>query len=211
MNRSKLHYITNGHSEKDILEEVASIVDAGCQWIQLRIKDETLNFEAIALKVKDICRGKAVFLVNDKVDIAQRINADGVHLGLEDMPIPTARAILGNTKIIGGTANTLADCLMHQTNGADYIGLGPFRNTVTKKKLSPIIGLSGYQEIMPKSNSKVHIPVVAIGGIMESDIQDLLQTTSVDGIAVSGLISNSNHKRELIGRLHAALELTKQN
>lgn len=205
MNISKLHYITNGHSEKDILEEVISIIDAGCQWIQLRIKDETLDFESIALKVKELCRDKAVFLVNDKVEIAKRIDADGVHLGLEDMSIPAARVILGNDKIIGGTANTLTDCIMHQNNGADYIGLGPYRNTVTKKKLSPILGINGYQLILPKLNCQIQIPVMAIGGIIESDLDELMHCSAVHGIAVSGLLSNAVNKKDLILRLNKLL------
>jgi len=209
MNISKLHYITNGHSEKDILEEVTSVVDAGCQWIQLRIKDETLNFESIALKVKEICRDKTAFLVNDKVEIAKRIDADGVHLGLEDMLIPQARAILGIEKIIGGTANTLTDCIMHQNNGANYIGLGPYRNTVTKKKLSPILGMNGYQSILPKLNCQIEIPVLAIGGIIESDLEELMEKSSVHGIAVSGLISNAVNKKEVILRLNQVLNRSK--
>lgn len=201
----KLQYITNGSSEAEILEEVNAVVDAGCKWVQLRIKNEELDFLTIALKVKDICKNKAVFVINDKVSIAQQVDADGVHLGLEDMSIPDARKILGENKIIGGTANTIEDCLMHQNNGANYIGLGPFRMTVTKAKLSPILGLIGYQNILPKHDGIIKIPVVAIGGLVVKDLKELMGLTAVHGIAVSGLISNSNNKTNLISMIHETI------
>lgn len=206
MNISKLQYITNANSPEGILSEVEAVVSAGCDWVQLRIKDESINFENVARAVQTICEGRAVFIVNDKVDIAKRINADGVHLGLEDMTIPEAREILGANKIIGGTANTLDDCLMHQNNGADYIGLGPFRKTNTKKKLSPVLGIEGYQNIVPKVNNLVNIPVVAIGGIIGEDIKELIKTTAVHGVAVSGLISNAVDKSNLISEINKIVE-----
>lgn len=201
----KLQYITNGVTELEILDEVTTVVDAGCSWIQLRIKDQGLAFENIALQVKEICKNKAVFIVNDRVEIAKRVNADGVHLGLEDQTIPEARIILGKDKIMGGTANTLADCLMHQNNGANYIGLGPYRYTTTKKNLSPFLGLQGFQNILPKLNCLINVPVVAIGGIEKEDIPLLMNETSIYGIAVSGLISKSHNRDELIRQLHYVL------
>ena len=95
------------------------------------------------------------------------INADGVHLGKNDMSIKEARNILGSNYIIGGTANTIEDIINIYQSGADYIGCGPFKFTTTKKKLSPIIGLNGYSNIISNMN-KLHIdiPIVAIGGIV---------------------------------------------
>jgi thiamine-phosphate pyrophosphorylase len=209
MKISKLHYITNGSSEIEILAEVKAVIDAGCNWVQLRIKNKELDFLAIAEKVKAICLNKATFLINDNVDIAQKINVDGVHLGLSDMEIPLARQILGPHKIIGGTANTKANCLMHQKKGADYIGLGPFRTTKTKKKLSPLLGIEGYQAILPSHGSEITIPVLAIGGIQLSDIKGLMNDTGIHGIAVSGLIANTIKKKVIVDSLKEELNKDK--
>lgn len=206
MKISKLQYITQGASEAEILNEIESVLDAGCDWVQLRIKDERVDFLTVAKKASAICEHKAVFIVNDNVEIAKLVNADGVHLGLEDMSIQKARQILGENKIIGGTANTKKDCLQRQNDGADYIGLGPFRMTTTKKKLSPILGLAGYQSILPKNQHEIRIPVLAIGGIGLDDVPLLKHETAVHGIAVSGLIANASSKSNLIAEINSQLE-----
>ena len=206
MKIDRLQYITQGNSEEAILAEVQAVLNAGVNWVQLRIKDDQLDRMKIALKVKVLCAGKATFIINDKVAIAQELNADGVHLGLDDMPILEARKILGIEKIIGGTANTLEDCKERMESGADYIGLGPFRTTTTKKKLSPILGLEGYRHITPKTNGKITIPVVAIGGIELDDIKMLKSETGLYGIAVSGLIAKASDKEALVNEIYKNLE-----
>ncbi|MNE56422.1 Thiamine-phosphate synthase [compost metagenome] len=126
-------------------------------------------------------------------------------MGLTDTKIDEARAILGSTKIIGGTANTFEDIENHVQNGCDYIGLGPFRFTATKEKLSPILGLSGYYEILQKlKKNKIDIPVYAIGGITVRDVSPLMET-GVFGIAVSGIITESDEKEKLIQQLKEKL------
>ncbi len=195
MRISKLQYITNGNSEIEILEEVNAVLNAGVDWVQLRIKDDNLAILSIAEKVKNLCKNKATFILNDHVAIAKSVNADGVHLGLDDMHIQEARKILGKEKIIGGTANTQEDCFNRIKDGANYIGLGPFRHTKTKKKLSPILGINGYQSIL---NNEVTIPVVAIGGITLADMTELKNKTSVHGVALSGLIRSAANKTALV-------------
>ena len=119
-----------------------------------------------------------------------------MHLGKNDMPVDEARRLLGNEKIIGGTANTFEDIECLHRQGADYIGCGPFRFTTTKKNLSPVLGLEGYERIV--SDMKAHgidLPIVAIGGILKSDIADIMQT-GVTGIAVSGGILNAESPAE---------------
>lgn len=206
MKIDSLQYITQGNSEEAILSEVEAVVNAGVNWVQLRIKDDALDRRKIALKVKTLCAGKATFIINDKVAIAQELNADGVHLGLDDMPILEARKILGAEKIIGGTANTLEDCKERMESGADYIGLGPFRITTTKKKLSPILGLDGYRRITPKTQGEITIPIVAIGGIELDDIKALKSETGLHGIAVSGLIAKASDKEALVNEIYKNLE-----
>lgn len=203
----KLQYISQGKTIEEQLYNIHQALDAGCDWIQLRFKDQTAKDTfALAEAVKFLCEEYlANFIVNDNLSLAQQIAADGVHLGLSDMKIDEARAILGSTKIIGGTANTFEDIKNHVKNGCDYIGLGPFRFTNTKEKLSPILGLSGYFEILRQmKKNKIQIPVYAIGGIELNDINPLMET-GIHGIAVSGMITNSDKKKKLIQQLNEKL------
>ena len=204
---NKLQYISQGKTIEQQLYNIHQALDAGCDWIQMRFKNQTAkNSFALAEAVKFLCEEYlANFIVNDNLYLAQQIAADGVHLGLSDMKIDEARAILGSTKIIGGTANTFEDIVNHTKNGCDYIGLGPFRFTNTKEKLSPILGLSGYYEILEKlKKNKIEIPVYAIGGITLKDLNPLIQT-GIHGIAVSGIITKSDEKELLIQQLNEKL------
>ena len=111
-----------------------------------------------------------------------------MHLGKNDMPIREARQLLGPDFIIGGTANTFADVVLHYESTADYIGCGPFRFTTTKQKLAPVLGLDGYRSIVSQMReANINIPIVAIGGITEADIPDIL-ATGITGIALSGTV-----------------------
>ncbi|MEG1026274.1 MAG: thiamine phosphate synthase [Flavobacterium sp.] len=204
---NKLQYISQGKTIEQQLYNIHQALDAGCDWIQMRFKNQTAKDSfALAEAVKFLCEEYlANFIVNDNLYLAQQIAADGVHLGLSDMKIDEARAILGSTKIIGGTANTLEDIVNHTKNGCDYIGLGPFRFTNTKEKLSPILGLSGYYEILEKlKKNKIEIPVYAIGGITLKDLNPLIET-GIHGIAVSGIITKSDEKELLIQQLNEKL------
>ena len=201
---SKIQYITNGASEKEILDEVVAVLDAGIDWVQLRIKDESIDFLRIAKKVKSLCTNKATFIINDKIDITKEVDADGVHLGLEDTPVDEARRLLGSNKIIGGTANTIEQAQMHKDASADYVGMGPYRFTKTKKKLSPILGIEGYATPVA-SKFLANFPVVAIGGILTEDIRILKDKTSVHGVALSGLIKNSENQKELVQEIKEIL------
>ncbi|MCW3462530.1 thiamine phosphate synthase [Chitinophaga nivalis] len=197
---STLHYISQAPHTDNIL----AACDAGCKWIQLRIKHETPeNILPVAAAVKKICdRYQATLIINDHPQIAAAIDASGVHVGLNDMTVAAARAIVGDNKIVGGTANTLADILTHAAHGANYVGVGPFRFTTTKENLSPILGLSGYTAIMQALKEKnIAIPVIAIGGILQEDIPALMQT-GIYGIATSGLITHAANKQPLVADIY---------
>ncbi|HVA99299.1 MAG TPA: thiamine phosphate synthase [Bacteroidia bacterium] len=204
---SKIQYISQGTTVSEQLTNIEKVLDAGCDWIQLRFKNATEN-ELInsAESVKKLCeKYKATFIVNDHVELAKKINADGVHLGLQDTSIKNARAILGSKKIIGGTANTLNDVLKRVEEKCDYIGLGPFAFTITKEKLSPVLGIEGYQKIMNELQKiNISIPIYAIGGIELEDVESIVNT-GVYGIAVSGLITHHNNKRILFEQLNQQL------
>lgn len=182
-----LQFITH---TSDRLEDV---LRGGCRWVQLRMKDATdEEFMEVGAEVRRLCtKYGATFIVDDRVGLVGPLDADGVHLGKNDMAPSEARKILGD-KIIGATANTVEDVERALAEGADYLGIGPFRFTTTKKNLAPVLGLDGYRGIMSR---KIPVPVVAIGGILLDDLRDL-KTTGVTGVAVSGLILNSTNPEE---------------
>lgn len=187
----KIQYISQGDSPEQQLANISKALDAGCKWIQLRYKNKAIEeVRTLAKMVQKICKAyDATFIINDHLQVASEINADGVHLGLDDISVMEAKAVLKN-KIIGGTANTLEDVLQRVNEKCDYIGLGPFRFTTTKEKLSPILGIEGYQEILKElKNRNIDIPIYAIGGIEIEDFEKLEQA-GVYGVAVSGLITH---------------------
>lgn len=186
-----LQYITQDHPRWSHSDLVQMACDAGIKWVQLRMKNATEDeICKEAKKAKTICASYPVKLIlNDHPHLVQELDLDGVHLGLTDMPTDEARTLLGPSKIIGGTANTLAEVLMQINKGVDYVGVGPFRYTTTKKDLSPVLGVDGYELIaLYLRNKKINIPLVAIGGITERDFSRL-QDRGVNAIAVSGLIT----------------------
>jgi len=199
----KLHFITQENEIYTHLRCINAACEAGIKWVQLRIKDKT-DEEILeqAIQAREICdQHKVKLIMNDHPDIARKIGADGVHLGKEDMPVDEARKI-GSKMIIGATANTIEDVVGHVKNGADYIGLGPFRFTGTKKNLSPILGIEGYQKIMSDCAKKgIDIPIIAIGGITTEDIPKLMET-GIHGIAMSGAIANSADMHNEIKRIN---------
>ncbi|WJS96307.1 thiamine phosphate synthase [Flavobacterium johnsoniae] len=204
---NKLQYISQGETIEEQLYNIHQALDAGCNWVQMRFKNHTpKDTFTLAEAVKPLCEEYlANFIVNDDLHLAEQIASDGVHLGLTDTKIDEARAILGTTKIIGGTANTFEDIENHVKNGCDYIGLGPFRFTNTKEKLSPILGLAGYFDILEKvKKNKLQIPVYAIGGITLRDVGPLMET-GIYGIAVSGIITESEEREKLIQQLNEKL------
>ena len=164
---------------------------SGGNWIQLRMKDETESeIEQMATQALSFCmQHEATFIMNDHVHLAAKIGADGVHLGKQDMAPDKAREILGPQAIIGGTANTFEDIKRLVQQGVDYIGLGPFRYTETKKNLSPVLGNAGYQSIFDACKKEgISVPVVAIGGLTPEDFPELFQT-GVYGVALSSYIT----------------------
>jgi thiamine-phosphate pyrophosphorylase len=189
-----LQFIMHHNERYSYIDSAKLVLAGGCRWIQLRMKDAILNERrSAALQIQKLCKEyNATFIIDDDVDLTKEIHADGVHLGLNDMPIDEARRILGKDFIIGGTANTYADIEKHWKTGADYIGCGPFRYTQTKKNLSAILGIDGYRHIIDKvKEHQCPLPIIAIGGITYNDIP-LLMTTGISGIAVSGTILNAS-------------------
>lgn len=186
----RMQFISHFTDQYDYLDSIAMALEGGCRWVQLRMKDATPEeILPIALEAQKLCKAKdATFIIDDHVELVKKIGADGVHLGKLDMPVGEARKILGDSFIIGGTSNTFEDIAMHAAAGADYIGCGPFRFTTTKKNLSPVLGLEGYQTLVAKMKENgLTLPIVAIGGINAADIPAIMRT-GVSGIALSGTV-----------------------
>lgn len=198
LNFFSFQFITHHTDKYTYYQSVEMALQGGCKWIQLRMKDVCpKKVKEIALQVKSLCEVySAVFLLDDYVELCKEIEADGVHLGKQDMSVQKARNILGDNFIIGSTCNTYEDMLAHAGHPVDYIGLGPFRFTKTKVNLSPVLGIEQYQTIIKKCcEIGLSFPVVAIGGITVKDISSLLKT-GVGGVALSGAILQAENPVE---------------
>jgi len=203
----KLQFISNQTNGLSHLESVRIALDAGCRWIQLRIKDQPEDY--VLQKARDakaLCdEYQTKLIINDFPHVAKEVGAYGLHLGLSDMSITEARKIVGPDTIIGGTANTLENILDRIKEGADYVGLGPFQYTSTKQNLSPIVGLEGYQAIIYTLRQLgLSIPVIAIGGISLPDIPEITET-GIHGVAISGSIIRSENPKSLVSLINQIL------
>lgn len=197
MQISRFHYLTQDLPDISHQELAEIACKNGIRWIQLRVKNKPFeDWLQIAKDVKQICNHfQTTLIINDHAEIAKAVDADGVHVGKNDVTVLAARKIVGESKIIGATANTLQDILAHQKNGVHYIGLGPYKFTKTKEKLNPILGLEGYSIIQQSNNSS--IPIIAIGGIQLEDVQPLM-STGIHGVAVSSVINLADDKAKVI-------------
>ena len=193
-----LQFITHRNDRYDEISGTRAVLEGGCRWVQLRMKEaRDEEFLRVGREVERLCRQYgATFLLDDRVHLVAELGADGVHLGKNDMPPSEARQLLPEGKIIGATANTFEDIERAVAEGADYIGLGPFRFTQTKRNLSPILGLDGYRQILTRCRTAgITLPVVAIGGITAADIAGIL-ATGVSGIALSGALLGAQDPSE---------------
>lgn len=187
---SNLQYITQNSCELSHAEQARLMFSKGINWVQIRMKNHSGNeiTQQAKLALEYAKKYDAKLIINDSIEITKNIGAHGVHLGLKDIPVDIARKELGKDFIIGGTANTFEDIKMQITRGADYIGLGPFRFTTTKQKLSPVLGLQGYQNIKNLlDQNNFNVPIVAVGGIEMDDIESL-KSVGIEGVAISGAL-----------------------
>lgn len=176
--------LARGRSHREVIR---AAIAGGATIVQYREKEGTTRQmleEARALR--ELARQAGVpFIVNDRLDIALAVDADGVHIGQDDMPAPLARRLMGPGKIVGVSATNLEEALQAERDGADYIGAGPIFATPTKPDAAPPIGLDGLAEIC----RRVAIPVVAIGGINEENAAAIMKTGAVGAAVVSAIVA----------------------
>ena len=174
-------WLKEGQTLLSVCEDVLS---SGATFLQIREKDlDTNSFEVEAAKLKDLCvRYKVPYVVNDSVEIALAIDADGVHVGQSDIQGRDIRSMIGPDKILGISAGTVEEAIAAENAGADYIGVGAVFGTSTKKNARNLT-----VERLREISSAVSIPVVAIGGINSKNLLEL-SGSGVDGVAVVSAI-----------------------
>ncbi len=202
-----LYFITDKTlSKKNNIEDVRAAIKGGVRIVQYREKN--LSKEGMvreAMKIKEICEENGVlFLINDFVDMALETDADGVHLGMEDMAYEKARGLLGEEKIIGLTIHNKEEALEAEKLGADYVGVSPVYSTKTKKDAGNPMGIENLRRI----KESVKIPCIAIGGINESNMEGVVKT-GVDGLVmISAIVTKDDVEetaRGIIGKIKTFL------
>lgn len=189
-------------AQRDLLSDVAAAIDNGVTTVQLRAKRmETGPFEALAVLLRDICRQRGVpFIINDRIEVALRIGAGGVHLGVHDLAISDARLLAGPGFIIGASPTDAAQAEAARLEGADYVGLGPVYATGSKDDAGVPIGLSGLA-------AQIHaakLPAVGIGGITVENATEVI-LAGADGVAVISAIQRAPDAGAAAAALAAAV------
>lgn len=177
---------------KDFLDSIEQAILGGVTFLQLREKSlSSREFYLVAAKVKEIAtRYRIPFVINDRLDIAIAVDADGLHVGQSDLPVAVARKILGPKKIIGVSAATISEAIEAEKGGADYLGVGAIYPTGTKTDARSV-GLTQLREI----RQSVSIPVVAIGGIKEENTANVMKT-GIEGVSiVSAILAQDDPKQ----------------
>ena len=174
--------LARGRSTFDI---VTAATRGGATIVQLREKDlATRDFIAQAFSIQGFLKTRGIpLIINDRVDIAQAVAADGVHLGQTDMPLEMAKGILGDKMTIGISAESLEDAIAAEKGGADYLGVSPIYATPTKTDTAPALGLEGLRQI----RKAVGLPLVGIGGLNRDNAADVIRN-GADGVAVVSAI-----------------------
>ena len=188
LNDFGLYFITDSRlTKKTVLDDVKSAIKAGVKIIQYREKyAPTKKMVEEALEIKKLCKkNNVLLLINDSIDVALAVDADGVHLGQNDIPYDVARKLLGNKKIIGVTVHNLKEAIDAEKKGADYIGLSPIFDTSTKSDAGKDCGTF----MITKVKNKIKIPVVAIGGINESNIDEVLKAGAKNVAIISAIVA----------------------
>jgi thiamine-phosphate pyrophosphorylase len=199
MKGKKLHFdyyfITDrGLSRKNVIEDVEAALRAGVRVVQYR--EKALSTTAMideARKIADLCRKRALFIVNDRLDVALASNADGVHLGPDDMELEDARRILGKRKIIGVSVSSVEEAKRCEEAGADYVSLSPVFATATKKDAGQPLGLNAVKD----ARKKLRIPFTVIGGISQANLRSVLDAGATSVCMLSAVLKAKDVETEI--------------
>jgi len=196
--------ISHGKSHLEVAE---AALMGGVTVVQFRDKEMKDSEAVVACReIYKLTKKKGVsFIVNDRVEVAKAVDADGVHLGQEDMSFSSARKILGKEKIIGISVETVEQALKAVEGGADYLGIGPIYPTATKPNAGKALGIARLKEI----RESVNIPIVAIGGINENNLEEVLRA-GADGVAVISAVVSAPDITEACRKLKTRIEYIKK-
>lgn len=204
----RLHVLTDTELQSRFSHvELAKLaIKGGTDTLQFRQKiGATREMIEVARQLKHLCEDSDVtFIVNDRVDVAIASEADGVHLGQEDFPIPLARKLLGETRIIGGSAVTLEEAQECLSEGADYIGFGPVYPTTSKDDAGPVTGIDLLKEVV----NAISIPIIAIGGVTVENTPEVMRA-GAQGIAVISAVCCQENPEQATKELFQALQSEK--
>lgn len=189
------YFITDADlSKKGNVSDVKDAIKAGVTVVQYRSKlDGADRMLKEARELKEICKGKALFIINDIVEVALSVDADGVHVGQGDMPYESARQLLGRGKVIGVTVHDLKEAMLAEKKGADYLGVSPIFSTATKKDAGDACGVGLIREI--RKNCK--IPITAIGGIALNNVKEVVDAGADAICAISAVVTKDDVKGEI--------------
>jgi thiamine-phosphate pyrophosphorylase len=173
-------------SRQGILSDVERALNAGCTVVQYREKEKcTRDMVTEALRIRELCGCRALFIVNDRVDVALASSADGVHIGQDDMPFEIARNILGPEKIIGLTVHDEREAEEAERLGADYVGLSPIFPTGTKADAGRACGVG----MITRVKARIRIPLVVIGGITKENVAGTIRAGADAAVAISAVVA----------------------
>lgn len=201
----RLHILTDSELQGrwSHVDLARAAVENGADIVQYRHKRASTRWMIEeAIQLREACRRKGVpLLVNDRLDVALAADADGVHLGDDDLPISLARGLLGPHRIIGGSSDTAQEANARWRDGADYAGIGPVFATSSKADPGPVLGLAGLACAVREAG----LPLIAIGGISPANLDEVL-STGVHGVAVLGAVCLSDDPGAVVARMREILE-----
>lgn len=212
-NFERIQFITAATDNYSHAEAAQKACEAGVRWIQYRNKKTATKgvWEEVH-RVKAICKTyKSMLIINDDPHLAFESDADGVHLGKDDVSVDEARNLIGKRFIIGVSCHDIDNIMQAQFDGADYVGLGPFRLSTTKNNLNPLLGKAGFEKIMNAYvRNKLSIPVYAIGGVNENDIEFFL-SLGIYGVAVSSVLFGADDMAAKVRLMQEKFQLANSN
>ena len=194
-NNFDFYFITDSElSKNSIYLDTENAIKAGCKVIQYREKNKSKNDMVKEVKkLKKICESKAIFLINDYIDIALECNVDGVHIGQDDVSIETARTLLGKDKIIGLTVHNLEEAIKAEMLGVDYIGVAPIFKTETKEDARDPIGV----DIINTIRKNVDLPIVAVGGINKNNVKEIINSGADSVVSIYAVLNSDDVYKEI--------------